>query len=74
MQTLSPSTTDEIIGQLFDILDQAGLRDDTIIIFQSDHGYLTETRTFGGGGRAGPYRGAKFSLFERGIRVPAIIS
>jgi arylsulfatase A-like enzyme len=27
-----------------------------------------------GGGSAGPYRGAKFSLFEGGIRVPAIIS
>ena len=27
-----------------------------------------------GGGNAGPYRGAKFSLFEGGIRVPAIVS
>jgi len=33
-----------------------------------------EERTFGGGGSAGPYRGAKFSMFEGGIRVPAIIS
>src|SRR5262249_38932300 len=29
---------------------------------------------FFGGGSAGIYRGAKFSLFEGGIRVPAIIS
>ena len=68
------STMDEMIGQLFGILDDAGLADDTIIIFQSDHGHSTEVRTFGGGGSAGPYRGAKFSLFEGGIRVPAIIS
>jgi arylsulfatase A-like enzyme len=33
-----------------------------------------EERTFGGGGSAGIYRGAKFSLFEGGIRVPAMIS
>ena len=31
-------------------------------------------RTFGGGGDAGPYRGAKFCLFEGGIRVPAVVS
>lgn len=68
------STMDEIIGQLFALLEQANLTNDTIIIFQSDHGHSTEERTFGGGGSAGPYRGAKFSLFEGGIRVPAIIS
>ncbi|MFV2067554.1 MAG: sulfatase [Pirellulales bacterium] len=45
-----------------------------MIIYQSDHGHSTETRTFGGGGSAGPYRGAKFSLFEGGIRVPTMIS
>jgi arylsulfatase A-like enzyme len=32
-----------------------------------------EERAFWGGGNAGPYRGSKFSLFEGGIRVPAII-
>lgn len=68
------STTDECIGQLLAKLEELKLRDDTIVIFQSDHGHSTETRTFGGGGSAGPYRGAKFSLFEGGIRVPAMIS
>jgi arylsulfatase A-like enzyme len=33
-----------------------------------------EKRAFGGGGNSGIYRGAKFSFFEGGIRVPAIIS
>ncbi len=68
------STIDEYIGQLINTLDEQGLRDNTIVILQSDHGHSNETRTFGGGGSAGPYRGSKFSLFEGGIRVPAIIS
>jgi len=67
------STTDEAIGRLLAKIDELKLRDDTIVIFQSDHGHSTEQRTFGGGGNAGPYRGAKFSLFEGGIRVPAMI-
>ena len=68
------STTDEIVGRVLSHLKTLGLREDTIVIFQSDHGHSTEERTFGGGGGAGPYRGAKFSLFEGGIRVPAIVS
>ena len=68
------STLDERIGQLMELVDKAGLREDTIVIFQSDHGHSTEVRAHGGGGSAGPYRGAKFSLFEGGIRVPAVIS
>lgn len=68
------STLDRRIGQLIDHIDQLGLKDDTIIVFQSDHGHSTESRAHNGGGNAGPYRGAKFSLFEGGIRVPAIVS
>ncbi|NRA50419.1 MAG: sulfatase-like hydrolase/transferase [Phaeodactylibacter sp.] len=68
------STIDESLGRLIDQLERYGLRENTIIILQSDHGHSTEVRTFGGGGYAGPYRGCKFSLFEAGIRVPAIIS
>ena len=66
------STMDEIVGRVLRRLDSIGLRENTIVVFQSDHGHSTEVRTFGGGGYAGPYRGAKFSLFEGGIRVPAI--
>ena len=67
------SNTDEKIGNVLDYLDQMGLADNTIVIFQSDHGHSLEERAFWGGGNAGPYRGSKFSLFEGGIRVPAII-
>lgn len=68
------STMDDCIGEVLATLDACQLREKTIIIFQSDHGHSHEERTFGGGGSAGPYRGAKFSLFEGGIRVPAMIS
>jgi arylsulfatase A len=68
------STMDERIGRLMQKVDSLGLRERTIVIVQSDHGHSTEERAFFGGGSAGIYRGAKYSLFEGGIRVPAILS
>ena len=68
------STLDARIASLVQNVDRLGIRENTIIAFQSDHGHSTEQRAHFGGGNAGPYRGAKFSLFEGGIRVPAIIS
>lgn len=67
------ATMDEQVGQILAEVDRLGLRDNTIVVFQSDHGHSTEQRAFYGGGSAGPYRGSKFSLFEGGIRVPAVI-
>ena len=55
-------------------VDALGLRERTIVIMQSDNGHSTEERASFGGGSAGEFRGAKFSLFEGGIRVPAIVS
>ena len=68
------SSTDERIGEILDLLENHKLRENTIIIFLSDQGHSYEERTGGGGGNSGPYRGGKSSLFEGGIRVPAIIS
>ncbi len=68
------STMDELVGQVIAKIESLGLRDDTIILFQSDHGHSVEERAFFGGGNPGPYRGAKGCLFEGGIRVPSIIS
>ncbi len=67
------SSMDARIGRLLDAIDSLGLREETMVVFQSDHGHSTEERAHFGGGNAGPYRGAKFSLFEGGIRVPAIV-
>ena len=67
------SNTDEKIGNVLDYLDEKGIAENTIVIFQSDHGHSLEERAFWGGGNAGPYRGSKFSMFEGGLLVPAII-
>ena len=68
------STCDERIGMLLKKVDDLGLRERTLIVFQSDNGHSTEERAHFGGGSAGVYRGAKFSLFEGGIRLPGMIS
>jgi arylsulfatase A len=68
------STLDESIGQVIAKIDELGLREKTLIVFQSDHGHSTEERTFGSGGYCGPYRGAKACLFEGGLRIPSIVS
>lgn len=68
------SSMDERIGLVIDHLEKLGLRDNTIVLLQSDHGHSVEERTFFGGGNPGPYRGAKGCLFEAGIRVPSIVS
>jgi len=68
------STVDEMIGEVVTHLDRLGLREDTLIIVESDNGHSVEERTFGGGGSSGPYRGHKFTLWEGGIRLPCIVS
>jgi len=68
------STADEMIGSVVAHLDKLGLREDTIIIYLSDHGHSVEQRTFSGGGSSGDFRGHKFTLWEGGIRVPCIVS
>jgi arylsulfatase A-like enzyme len=68
------STMDEMIGEVVRHLDKSGLRDNTLIIWLSDHGHSVEQRTFGGGGNSGDYRGHKFTLWEGGLRVPCIVS
>ncbi|HSU66749.1 MAG TPA: sulfatase-like hydrolase/transferase [Tepidisphaeraceae bacterium] len=74
MYAASVSTLDELIGQVIAKVHELGLAENTIIALQSDHGHSTEIRSFGGGGSAGPYRGAKMSMFEGGIRVVSMVS
>lgn len=68
------SHMDDAIGQIMAKVDELKLRERTLVIILSDHGHSTEERANFGGGNAGPYRGAKFSVLEGGIRVPAIVS
>jgi arylsulfatase A-like enzyme len=75
------SAVDDGIGAIMDELQRRGLRDNTIIYFQSDNGPSRESRNFMDGrkdlyygGSSGKFKGHKFSLFEGGIRVPGIFS
>ncbi|MBN1125721.1 MAG: sulfatase-like hydrolase/transferase [Sedimentisphaerales bacterium] len=68
------STVDDMIGRVLQTVNELGIREDTIIIYLSDHGHSVEERTYFGGGDSGSYRGHKFTLWEGGIRVPCIVS
>jgi arylsulfatase A-like enzyme len=68
---------DDGIGALLDTLDAPQLKN-TIVVFQSDNGATHEVRADHRGrpyrgGSNGSFRGFKGSLFEGGIRVPAIL-
>jgi len=65
---------DEAIGTILSRLRDTGLEGDTLVFFASDNGASVEARNNYGGGSNGPYRGYKSSLYEGGIRMPAIIS
>ncbi len=65
---------DDAVGALLDAVDDAGLADDTIIVFTSDNGGNmynevegeTPTSNF-------PLRGGKATMFEGGTRVPCVV-
>jgi arylsulfatase A len=68
------TSLDAQIGRLLQALDEGGLRENTIVVLMSDNGHSEEASVDGRGGSAGPFRGAKKTLFEGGLRVPSIVS
>ncbi len=63
---------DDAVGRVLDALDAAGQRDNTLVIFISDMGaILRPTHGLGVASNA-PFRDGAPSLYEGGIRVPAI--
>ncbi|MCG8451433.1 MAG: arylsulfatase [Pirellulales bacterium] len=64
---------DHSVGQVIDKLHQLGIAENTLVIFSSDNGAMSE----GGWSRwnfksSGPLKGGKRDLYEGGIRVPTI--
>ncbi|WP_425399011.1 arylsulfatase [Aeoliella sp.] len=65
---------DHSVGQVLAKLEELNISENTLVIFCSDNGPMSE----GGWSRdnfnsGGPYRGGKRDLYEGGIRVPTIV-
>jgi arylsulfatase A-like enzyme len=74
------AAVDDGVGDICQALNDAGLDENTLIFFSSDNGPSRETRNWLDGtedpyygGTAGIFRGHKFSLFDGGIRMPALM-
>ena len=75
------SAVDDGVGEITAALEDLGILENTVIYFQSDNGPSREARNWLDGtgdlyygGSTGIFSGHKFSLFEGGIRIPAILS
>ncbi len=69
----SITAMDEQIGRLRKFLREKGIAENTLILFCSDNGPEGPEQINRTQGSAGPFRGRKRSLYEGGIRVPALI-
>jgi arylsulfatase A len=67
---------DRNVGRVLAALDELGLGENTLVIFSSDHGATFEVGNQGTSNAHDsnrPFRGQKRTLWEGGIRVPAIV-
>ena len=69
------------VGEILNTLEKLGLRENTLIILSSDNGPVVDDgyddkaeELLNGHSPAGPLRGNKYSAFEGGTRIPAILS
>ena len=69
--------TDWSAGQIIKALDDAGISDNTIVIFTADNGHSNytgwESLIDAGHLPSGPYRGHKGNIWEGGHRVPFVV-
>ena len=59
---------DRAVSEIYHAIDKAGVKDETYFIFASDNGGCYQA-----GGKNGPLRGSKGTLFEGGTKVDAFI-
>lgn len=66
---------DTYVGRVLALIDELGLADDTIVVFSSDNGttHLGQEVDYEFFQSVGELRGLKGSLYEGGVRVPAIV-
>lgn len=60
-------TLDFYTGQLLEAVNEAGLKENTLVIFTSDNGGMPEVAF------NRPFRGSKWNLYEGGLRVPLLM-
>lgn len=67
-------------GELISYLEELGIAESTLVIFSSDNGPILDdgymdqaVELLGAHNPAGPFRGAKYSAFEAGTRMPTIV-
>lgn len=65
---------DKEVGRILALLDELGLRENTLVMFSSDNGttHLGQEVDYEFFNSVGPLRGLKGSVYEGGIRVPMI--
>nr|WP_246146312.1 sulfatase [Rubripirellula lacrimiformis] len=65
---------DDAVGVLLDTLDRLGIADNTIIVFASDNGGNMYNEVDGTSATSNaPLRGGKATMYEGGVRGPAIV-
>jgi len=62
--------TDSYVGEILDVIDELGIRDNTIFIFTADNG---PEGAIPHQGLSGPWRGSYFTGLEGSLRVPFLI-
>jgi arylsulfatase len=62
--------TDSYVGEILDVIDELGIRDNTIFIFTADNG---PEGAIPHQGFSGPWRGSYFTGLEGSLRVPFLI-
>jgi arylsulfatase A-like enzyme len=74
------SAVDDAVGAVLAALDKRGMAGDTLVVFHSDNGGAVAHKHPSGDGDVSrgaadnsPYRDGKGSLYEGGVRVPALV-